>query len=61
MSQAGVLANKLLIEGLMVDGYEEVCHTPGLFKHKMREICVVLVADNLEIKYSNKKDIKHLL
>ena len=45
----------------MVDGYEEVRHTPGLFKHNTQKICFTLVADNLGIKCSNKNDIEHLI
>ena len=61
LPHASVVANKLPKERLMMDGYKEVLHTPGLFKHKTQEICFTLVVDALRIKYGNKNNIKHLL
>ena len=46
LPQAGILANKLLKERLLAEGYYEVKYTPGLFKHKVRPIWFTLVVDN---------------
>lgn len=61
LPQAGVLANKLLKKRLMVDGYKEVFHTPGLFKHKTQEICFTSVVDDFGIKYGKHYDTENTL
>ena len=38
LPQAGILANKLLRERLEPEGYYEVTHTPGLWKHVSRPV-----------------------
>ena len=61
LCQAGILANKVLKENLEKDGYFELPHTPGLWKHESDPIAFSLVVDNFEIKYTQKEDVKHLL
>jgi hypothetical protein len=34
LPQAGILANQLLTTRLVPHGYEQCCHTPGLWRHK---------------------------
>ena len=59
LPQAGILANKLLKERLLTEGYYEVKYTPGLFKHKLRPVWFTLVVDNFGVKYIGKKHAEH--
>lgn len=61
LPQSGILANKLLKERLATRGYEEVAHTPGLFKHKTRPVWFTLVVDDLGIKYIGRENVEHLI
>ena len=61
LSQAGVLANKLLKARLTPAGYYEVANTPGLWKHVSRPIVFTLVVDNFGVKYVGKKHADHLV
>ena len=61
LPQAGILANKLLKERLLQNGYFEVPHTPGLFRHKTRPVWFTLVVDDFGIKYVGKEHAQHLL
>jgi hypothetical protein len=54
LPQAGKLAF------LAVDGYEPMPATPGLWRHKTRDIQLCLVVDDFGIKYTNKADADHL-
>ncbi|KAL7538190.1 hypothetical protein ACHAXR_008359, partial [Thalassiosira sp. AJA248-18] len=46
LPQSGMLANKLLKERLEEDGFIELPHTPGLFKHKTRPVWFCLTVDD---------------
>eukprot|EP00804_Cyclotella_cryptica_P011350 CCRYP_016360-RA/>CCRYP_016360-RA protein AED:0.27 eAED:0.23 QI:0/0/0/1/0.5/0.33/3/0/674 len=61
LPQAGILANKLLKKRLATDGYFELPHTPGLFKHISRPIQFSLVVDDFGIKYTGKQHLDHLI
>ena len=61
LPQAGILANKLLRKRLAPHGYYECKQTPGLWKHTSRHISFTLVVDDFGVKYTNKKDIEHLI
>ena len=61
LPQAGILANKLLRERLEPEGYYEVTHTPGLWKHVSRPVQFSLVVDDFGVKYVGKKHADHLL
>eukprot|EP00804_Cyclotella_cryptica_P020908 CCRYP_009248-RA/>CCRYP_009248-RA protein AED:0.33 eAED:0.26 QI:0/0/0/1/1/1/2/0/567 len=61
LPQAGILANKLLKQRLATDGYFELPHAPGLFKHISRPIQFTLVVDDFGIKYIGKEHLDHLL
>ena len=61
LPQAGILANKLLKRRLAKHGYNELKHTPGLFKHGTQPILFTLVVDNFGIKYEGVEHLKHLL
>jgi hypothetical protein len=61
LPQSGRLANKLLRKRLEPEGYYEVAHTPGLWKHVSRPIQFTLVVDDLGVKYVGKKHADHLL
>eukprot|EP00957_Ditylum_brightwellii_P038085 2880364-Ditylum_brightwellii.AAC.1 len=61
LPQAGKIANDQLIKHLAKFGYSPEQHTPGLWKHKDRDITFCLVADNFGIKYTNENDLQHLI
>ena len=61
LPQSGILANKLLKERLAKHGYNELPHTPGLFKHDTRPVWFTLVVDDFGIKYIGEEHAKHLL
>eukprot|EP00804_Cyclotella_cryptica_P019448 CCRYP_006615-RA/>CCRYP_006615-RA protein AED:0.18 eAED:0.18 QI:0/0/0/1/1/1/3/0/869 len=61
LPQAGILANKLLKQRLATDGYFELPHTPGLFKHISRPVQFTLVVDDFGIKYIGQEHLDHLL
>eukprot|EP00957_Ditylum_brightwellii_P178248 13576607-Ditylum_brightwellii.AAC.1 len=61
LPQAGKIANDQLVKHLKQYGYSPTKHTPGLWKHKTRDITICLVVDNFGIKYTNEKDGKHLI
>ena len=49
LPQAGMLANKLLKTRLKKHGYYECTHTPGLWRHKTRNISYILCVDNFGV------------
>eukprot|EP00804_Cyclotella_cryptica_P014175 CCRYP_005592-RA/>CCRYP_005592-RA protein AED:0.28 eAED:0.24 QI:0/0/0/1/0/0/2/0/659 len=61
LPQAGILANKLLKQRLSTDGYFELPHTPGLFKHISRPVQFSLVVDDFGIKYTGQEHLNHLI
>ena len=61
LPQAGVLANKLLRKRLAPEGYFEVAHTPGLWRHVTRPISFTLVVDDFGVKYVGKEHADHLI
>jgi hypothetical protein len=61
LPQAGILANKLLQQRLAPQGYYEVTHTPGLWKHVTRSIQFSLVVDDFGIKYIGEEHAQHLI
>ena len=61
LPQAGRLANIQLKEFLEPEGYYEVEHTPGLWRHKWRPISFTLVVDDFGVKYVGKEHALHLL
>eukprot|EP00804_Cyclotella_cryptica_P013964 CCRYP_002495-RA/>CCRYP_002495-RA protein AED:0.17 eAED:0.08 QI:0/0/0/1/1/1/3/0/1003 len=61
LPQAGILANKLLKQRLSTDGYFELPHTPGLFKHISRPVQFSLVVDDFGIKYTGQEHLDHLI
>ena len=61
LPQAGLLANKLLRKRLAPEGFYEVAHTPGLWKHISRPIQFSLVVDDFGVKYVKKQHTDFLL
>merc|ERR1712155_271516 len=61
LPQAGILANKLLKKRLAKQGYFEMPHTPGLWRHCSRPITFTLVVDDFGIKYQGQEHAEHLL
>ena len=61
LPQSGKLANKYLQKKLVPQGYYEIKHTPGLWKHISRPIQFTLVVDDFGVKYTRRKDAEHLL
>ena len=60
LPQAGVLANKKLKKFLVPEGYYEVAHTTGLWRHTTQPIQFSLLVDNYCVKYVGKKHADHL-
>ena len=61
LPQAGKLANDQLIRHLAPFGYAPCTHTAGLWTHNERNISFLLVVDDFAIKYTDRKDVEHLL
>ena len=61
LSQAGYISNIELKRVLAEEGYIPSKFTPGLFKHKTRDIAFSLVVDDFGVKYTKKEDAQHLI
>jgi hypothetical protein len=61
LPQAGKLANEQLIRHLAPYGYAPCPITPGLWKHETRDISFLLVVDDFGVKYTDRRDVEHLL
>lgn len=61
LPQAGILSSKLLRKRLATDGYFELPHTPGLWKHVCRQVWFTLVVDDFSVKYISKENADHLM
>jgi hypothetical protein len=61
LSQAGILANKLLQRNLAKDGYPPTQHTHGLWTHDTRSISFSSVVDDFGLKYVGRKNAEHLM
>ena len=61
LPQAGLLANQLLAQRLLIDGYYPAPNTPGLYLHQTRSISFTLWVDDFSIKYIQKEDAQHLI
>eukprot|EP00804_Cyclotella_cryptica_P006990 CCRYP_007118-RA/>CCRYP_007118-RA protein AED:0.30 eAED:0.30 QI:0/-1/0/1/-1/1/1/0/515 len=61
LPQAGALANKLLRKCLAPQGYYEVAHTPGLWRHVTQPISFTLVVDDFGVKYVGQEHAGHLI
>jgi hypothetical protein len=61
LPQAGRIANDRLVKHLAADGYTQSKHTPGLFRHEMRDITFALVIGDFGVKYAGRKNAQHLI
>ena len=61
LKQAGMIANRTLCERISQDGYYECKHTPGLFRHKTRQVWFCLVVDDFFAGYVGKENADHLI
>jgi hypothetical protein len=61
LTQAGILANKLLRKRLLPHGYYECRHTPGLWRHLTRPISFTLVVNDFGVIYVGQEHIEHLI
>ena len=61
LPQAGILAKQLLQNRLLLHGYYECKHTPGLWRHLARPISFTSVVDDFGVKYVGKEQVDHLL
>ena len=61
LPKAGALANKQLKKFLAPDGYYEVAHMPGLWRHTTRPIQFSLVVNDFGVKYVGKQHVEHLV
>jgi hypothetical protein len=59
LKQAGIIANQLLTKHLAKFGYHPTPRTPGLWRHRTRNIAFALVVD--DFKYVGKQHADHLL
>ncbi len=60
LSQAGILANKLLKKYLNAKGYHHCQHTLGLWRHVWRDIMFCLIINNFGIKTTSLEHVTHL-
>jgi hypothetical protein len=61
LTQAGILANKILRKRLLPHGYYECANIPGLWKHSTCPMAFALVINNFGVKYVGKEDVDHLI
>ena len=61
LPNAGRLANEQLKKHLKPDGYYEVAHTPGLWRHRRRPIQFSLIVDDFGVKHVGKEHAEHLI
>jgi hypothetical protein len=61
LPQAGIIAQELLEERLIIAGYHQSKLTPGYSTHGWYPISFTLVVDDFGVKYINKDDVTHLL
>ncbi len=61
LPQAGKLAQDRLVAHLAKNGYIQCVNTPCLFVHQTNGVAFTLVVDDFLIKYSDRKDVDHLL
>ena len=61
LPQAGTPSNNLLRSQLATDGYYELPHTPGLWKHVTRPVWFTLVVDDFRVKYVGIDNAQHLM
>ena len=60
LTEAGILANKLLKKRLSTHGYYECQFTPDLYRHVWRPIMFSLVVDDFGVKFKGIQHSKHL-
>jgi hypothetical protein len=61
LPQAGIIAQDLLQAHLAKVGYHQSKIIPGLWIHKTRKTCFMLVVDDFAIKYTSMEDVQHLI
>ena len=61
LPQAGILTNQQLRKFLAPEGYYEVAHTPGLWRHAWRPVQFLLVVDNFGVKFVGEHHARHLI
>ena len=66
LKEAGIIDFKRLVKNVTPNGYHPVKHVPGLYtavlwRHATRKIVFTLAVNDFGIKYSDMKDIQHLL
>ena len=61
LKEAGKIAHDDIVAHLAAHGYHKAPRTDGLFQHETRDISFTLVVDDFGIKYTDKKDVEHLI
>ena len=61
LPQSGLLSRERLCTHLASHGYLECARTPGLFRHRERNIAFTLVVDDFLIKFKKTEDATHLV
>ena len=60
LTEAGILANKIIKKRLSNNGYYECQFTPGLYRHVWRPIMFSLVVDDFGVKFQGIQHAKHV-
>lgn len=61
LKQAGMIANRTLVQRISTAGYYQCKHTPGLFRHNTRKVWFCLVVDDFFAGYVGKENADHLI
>ena len=61
MFHGGKVQECVVAHGILAkQGYHELPHIPGLFRHETRQVCFTLVVDYFGIKYVVEENAEHL-
>ena len=60
LKQAGHIANQALVKHLATHDFYQCRRTPGLFRHRTRDLFFPLIVDDFFVGYSEKHDVEFL-
>jgi hypothetical protein len=60
LPQAGKIANDKLVPILLQNGYYQLEHTPGIFRHQTRPVIFSLIVDDFGVQYIGDQHATHL-
>ena len=61
LKQGGRISNQELVSRLGVAHFYPCRHTPGLFRHRTRDVFFTLIVDDFFVGYTSKPDVQFLL